>query len=255
MPSNNSNGLALDGAGKLVAAEHGSRSVTRDGAAIATVFETKKLNSPNDVIVAGDGTIYFTDPPYGIPSGQTQELAFNGVFRIAPNGTLTAEHMGPTSSRPNGIGLSPDGKTLYVADTADGNLYRFTVGTDGALSNRTVHAMTSGGPDGLAIDSGGNIFVTTSVGVEGFCGLFSCRRSVEVTFFGVSSLKSSRNWSSRNFGVRGRRSMRASWPSSVLCPVSKIMYVPSGLQDTVLLPLFARKLTGCVLPAASTGAT
>lgn len=168
MPSNNSNGLAIDGAGKLVAAEHGSRSVTRDGVAIATLFETKKLSSPNDVVVADDGTIYFTDPPYGIPSGQTQELAFNGVFRIAPNGTLTAEYQGPTSSRPNGIGLSPDGKTLYVADTADGNLWRFTVGSDGALSNRTMHAMTSGGPDGLAIDTGGNIFVTTSTGVEVF---------------------------------------------------------------------------------------
>src|ERR1700749_4133203 len=93
------------------------------------------------------------------------------------------------------------------------------------------------------------------VGVGVVCGLFSCLRSVEVTLFGVSSLKSSRNWSSRNFGVRGRRSMRASWPSSVLCPVSKMMYVPSGLQETVLLPLFARKLTGWALPAVSTGAT
>src|SRR5215207_3057737 len=105
------------------------------------------------------------------------------------------------------------------------------------------------------VGAGEGVGVGVGVGVAGFCGLFSCRRSVEVTFFGVSSLKSSRNWSSRNFGVRGRRSMRASWPSSVLCPVSKIMYVPSGLQETVLLPLFARKLKGCALPAASTGAT
>src|ERR1044071_2575499 len=93
------------------------------------------------------------------------------------------------------------------------------------------------------------------VGVAGLCGLFSCRLRVEVTLFGVSSLNSSRNWSSRNFGVRDRRSMRASWPGSVLCPVSKMMYVPSGLQETVLLPLFARKLTGCAFPAAPTGAT
>jgi gluconolactonase len=168
MPSNNSNGLAIDGAGKLVAAEHGSRSVTRDGTAIATIFETKKLNSPNDVIVADDGTIYFTDPPYGIPSGQSQELTFNGVFRIAPNGTLTAEYRGSTASRPNGIGISPDGKTVYVADTQDGKLWKYPVGADGALGAREMLAMTAGGPDGLAIDTGGNIFVTTSGGVEVF---------------------------------------------------------------------------------------
>ena len=168
MPSNMSNGLAIDGAGKLVAAEHGSRSVTRDGTAIATTFETKKLNSPNDVIVADDGTIYFTDPPYGIPMGQTMELAFNGVFRLAPNGTLTAEHRGATSSRPNGIGISPDGKLVYVADTADGKVYKFDVAADGALTGRAMFVMTQGNPDGLAIDTGGNLFVTTSGGVEVF---------------------------------------------------------------------------------------
>ena len=145
MPSNMSNGLAIDGAGKLVAAEHGSRSVTRDGVAIATTFETKKLNSPNDVIVADDGTIYFTDPPYGIPAGQQRELAFNGVFRIAP-----------------------DGKIVYVADTADGRVYKFDVAADGALTGRAMFVMTQGNPDGLAIDTGGNLFVTTSGGVEVF---------------------------------------------------------------------------------------
>lgn len=168
MPSNMSNGLALDGNGALIAAEHGSRSVTRDGIAIATTFEGKKLSSPNDVIVADDGTIYFTDPPYGIPSGQQQEQAFNGVYRIATDGTVTAEYRGAMSSRPNGIGLSPDGKTLYVADTADGKLYRYAVAAGGALGTRELHATTAGGPDGLAIDTGGNIFVTTTGGVEAF---------------------------------------------------------------------------------------
>lgn len=167
-PSNNSNGLAVDGNGALIAGEHTSRSVTRDGVAIASMFEGKKLSSPNDVIVAGDGTIYFTDPPYGIPSGGVNEQGFNGVYRIAPNGTLTAEYRGATSTRPNGIGISPDGTTLYVADTADGKIYKFPINPDGSLGMRTMFVMTQGNPDGLAIDSGGNVLVTTSGGVEAF---------------------------------------------------------------------------------------
>jgi gluconolactonase len=168
MPSNMSNGLAIDGAGKLVAAEHGSRSVTRDGTQIAAMFETKQLNSPNDVIVAADGTIYFTDPPFGLPNGTPSALGFMGVFRIAPDGTLTAERRGGMGERPNGIGLAPDGKTVYVADSADGKLYKYAVGAGGTLGERQLFATTAGGPDGLAVDIGGNVFVTTSGGVEVF---------------------------------------------------------------------------------------
>jgi gluconolactonase len=168
MPSNMSNGLAIDGAGKLVAAEHGSRSVTRDGTQIASTFEAKQLNSPNDAIVAADGTIYFTDPPFGLPGGTPSALGFMGVFRIAPDGTLTAERRGGTAERPNGIGLAPDGKTVYVADSADGKVYRYAVGAGGALGERQPFVTTAGGPDGLAIDTGGNVFVTTSGGVEVF---------------------------------------------------------------------------------------
>lgn len=70
MPSGNSNGIAIDNAGMMITAQHGTRSVARNGTAIASMFESVPLNSPNDVIVASDGTIYFTDPPYGLAGGQ-----------------------------------------------------------------------------------------------------------------------------------------------------------------------------------------
>lgn len=167
MPSSESNGLAIDGNGAVISAQHNNHTVARDGVEIVAIFENNRLNSPNDVIVDGDGTIYFTDPPYGLPSTVTGQ-PFMGVFRIAPNDQVTAEHRGAMSERPNGVGLSLDSKLLYVTDTADGTLYGFPIDGNGALGTRTVVAMTSGNPDGLAIDAAGNIFVTTVTGIEVF---------------------------------------------------------------------------------------
>ena len=166
-PSGRATGIALDPSGGVVAVEQGSRSVTRDAVAIATMFEGKRFNSPNDVIVADDGTIYFTDPPFGIDASQ-QELGFNGVFRIAPGGALTAEFRGSPASRPNGLGLSPDGASLYMADTEDHKLYRFAIGAGGALAAPEAVAAVDGSPDGFAVDGGGNIFVATDGGIEVF---------------------------------------------------------------------------------------
>ncbi|MEJ7602183.1 MAG: SMP-30/gluconolactonase/LRE family protein [Kofleriaceae bacterium] len=169
VPSNNANGLAFDAGDQMFAAEHGSRTVTRmtggNLTTIASELDGKQLNSPNDVVVADDGTVYFTDPPFGIDEAD-RELDFMGVFRISGT-TLTAEHRGALTERPNGIGLSPDGTRLYVADSADGKLYRFPI-TGGALGPREVHAQTAGGADGLAIDEAGNIFVATVSGIEVF---------------------------------------------------------------------------------------
>jgi gluconolactonase len=165
MPSGNSNGLAFTD--KLYAAEHGTRSVTREGVAIASMFEGKKLNSPNDLIVIEDlvtfdTTVYFTDPPYGIQANQ-QELAFNGVFALTGT-NLTAIHRGTLTERPNGIGVSPNQSTLYVDDTDDGGLYTIDLST----KVRAKLATTAGGADGLAVDGQGNIFVTSNAGIEVF---------------------------------------------------------------------------------------
>jgi gluconolactonase len=168
-PSNNSNGLAIDVNGDLLAAEHGSRSVTRTTASgtvqLVTELDGMRLNSPNDLV--GDGTIYFTDPPYGIDEAD-RELPFNGVFRLTAAGLLFAEHMGGLAERPNGIAMF--GNEVYVADTADGNVHVFDRGSTGALINRRVLAVTSGNPDGLAVDTGGNLFVATQTGIEVFAG-------------------------------------------------------------------------------------
>lgn len=167
MPSGESNGLAIDGNGAVISAQHNNHMIARDGVEIVSIFESNRLNSPNDVVVADDGTIFFTDPPYGLPDGVTAQ-PFMGVYRIAPNNTVTAEHRGATSERPNGIGMSVDGRLLLVADTADGKLWGFPIESSGALGTRMMLAQTSGGADGLAVDSFDNIFVAANAGIEVF---------------------------------------------------------------------------------------
>lgn len=169
-PSGNANGLALDAGGALLAAEHGGRRVSRSTGSVVTAvaeqFEGKRLNSPNDVVAAPDGTIYFTDPPYGL-AGRPAEQGFNGVFRVS-NGAVTAEHRGGADARPNGIALAPDGKTLYVAFTDNGEVLAFAVTASGALSAPRRAAQTAGGADGMAVDADGNLFVSSNAGIEVF---------------------------------------------------------------------------------------
>ncbi|MFT4571663.1 MAG: gluconolactonase [Hyphomicrobiaceae bacterium] len=168
-PSNSANGLANAPDGDLIVAEHGSRSVTRTDATtgtttIASTYLGMSLNSPNDVAVRSDGTIYFTDPPYGI-APEDQELPFNGVFRIAPAGTLIAEVEGGLATRPNGVLLSLDETTLFVSDTAAGTLTAHDVAVDGSLSGSRVISTVVPIADGMCIDSAGYLYVTTSTGV------------------------------------------------------------------------------------------
>jgi gluconolactonase len=168
-PSGNSNGLAIDNLNVLLACEHGNRRVSRgDGASPTTVFdrfEGLRLNSPNDIVVRYDGTIYFTDPPYGIQDAQ-RELSFMGVFRIsATTGMLTAERRGALTERPNGVAISPSQTTLYVGDS-EANLVRaFDIGFDGVLSNPRVFIPSVAGPDGMAVDVDGNLYIAAAAGV------------------------------------------------------------------------------------------
>jgi len=169
-PSNNSNGLTLDKQGRLIACEHGARRVTRteaDGSitVLAERFEGKRLNSPNDVVVRSDGAIYFTDPPYGVKE-EERELAFQGVYRISPDGkTLTL--LAKDFIKPNGLAFTTDEKILYVNDTEGGHIRAFDVAADGALANSRVFAKTPGA-DGMKVDSEGNVYCTSATGVMVF---------------------------------------------------------------------------------------
>ena len=163
-------GLALDPQHRLIAAEQVTHNrVTRTDGSVSTVadaFEGKPFNQPNDLVARSDGTIYFTDPHFG-PGPTT--LDFHGVFRIAPEGIVTAERRGSFVEQPNGIALSPDQHTLYVDDTVLMTIFAYDVAADGSLSNRRELAHTDGYADGMAIDRAGNLFVAViGQGVEAF---------------------------------------------------------------------------------------
>ena len=177
------NGLALDHNSNLILCQHGNRQIGRmkssldnptpDYEAIVSTFEGKKFNSPNDLVIHSKGDIYFTDPPYGLDEGDKKELDFQGVYRVDPSGNLTLQV--DSLSRPNGIGLSPDEKTLYVAqsDPEKARYYAFDLDENGnVISGKVlldVTAMASEGrkglPDGLKVDRKGNLFATGPGGV------------------------------------------------------------------------------------------
>ena len=177
-----SNGLTLDRQGRVLAAEHDGRRVTRvadDGTrtVLAERFQGKRLNSPNDIVVKSDGSIYFTDPPYGVqparpgtvrPAGWwTQPIAgkeqtVHGVYRITPDGALHL--LVDDFALPNGLAFSPDESVLYIDDSAHKHIRALDVRPDGTLSgSRILLDMASddpGVPDGLKVDVRGNVFCT-----------------------------------------------------------------------------------------------
>ena len=151
-PSRHANGLTLDHDGQLLACEHSGRRVSRGAYNEAEVtlvdrFDGQRFNSPNDIVVHSSGAIYFTDPDYGLrdprwinpddPNPQ-QETPFFGVYRLAPDGSLTV--VASDFSGPNGLAFSPDEAVLYIGDSRDKFIKRFRVAADGSLEDEVMFA-------------------------------------------------------------------------------------------------------------------
>lgn len=177
------NGMQLDKAGRLLFADSGTRAIvrldlrTRKRTVLADRYEGKRFNSPNDLALAADGTIYFSDPPYGLKDADTSPLAeigFNGLYLLTPDGKV--QLVDRTCFRPNGLALSPDGRTLYLAlsDPKLPQLLAYDVDAKGMAGNpRVLHDMAQwhaqglpGLPDGVKTAPDGTIFATGPGGVH-----------------------------------------------------------------------------------------
>ena len=170
------NGQAFDARGDIIFCEQNGRRVSvmdRDGESVRTVVETfegKRLNSPNDIIARSDGRIFFTDPPYGVPSPEAKELPYQAVFTLAPD-LSGLEVILDDFEKPNGLAHSPDEKTLYVCDTARYHVRAFALDADGRAdraSGRVFATMDPGqpgGPDGMKVDRDGRVYVAVALGV------------------------------------------------------------------------------------------
>jgi gluconolactonase len=183
-PSNKGNGMTFDLDGRLLVCEHVTSSVVRmdpDGKGggrevLATHYEGRELNSPNDVVVKSDGAIYFTDPTYGRMPGfgieRDQDLAFQGVYRIAPGGG-DPQLLVDDFDQPNGLCFSTDESLLYINDTTRAHIRVFDVQSDGTIANSRVLADGIGSGsleigdlvDGMKLDERGNVWVTGPGGV------------------------------------------------------------------------------------------
>lgn len=177
-----SNGLVFDAQDRLLMADHGNRQIARldesnfTKTPLAQRYQGKRLNSPNDLAVHSSGAIYFTDPPYGLKGlngSPVKELPFNGVYRLSPSGELTL--LTDRLTFPNGIGLSPDERTLYVANS-DRNRpvwMAYDLGADGTVARERVlfdatplvREGKRGAPDGFAVDQRGNLWASGPGGV------------------------------------------------------------------------------------------
>jgi gluconolactonase len=190
-PEPGSNGMTLDADGRVTVAGHARRTVWRmesvDPKAPITVladsYQGKKLNSPNDLVYKSDGSLYFTDPPYGLPTqgddDPQKELRVNGVYRIvgarqhkpgAPPDRDKLQLVIKDLARPNGLAFSPDEKFLYIAESGKKQWMRYRVQPDGSVTDGNLFLDASadpadGGPDGLRVDKEGNIYGSGPGGV------------------------------------------------------------------------------------------
>jgi gluconolactonase len=175
------NGLTTDARGALVVADHGNRMIARVSDSLFTKtpladrYEGKRFNSPNDLIYRANGDLYFTDPPYGLfklNADPAKELPFNGIYRLTPTGAVTL--LDRELTFPNGIALSPDGNTLYVA-LSDGQnpfIWAYDVTAAGVANKRMffdarplIAKGLRGHLDGMKVDAKGNVFATGPGGV------------------------------------------------------------------------------------------
>ena len=190
-PEPGSNGMTLDSRGRLTVAGHAQRNVWRLESVnpkakvtiLADMYEGKRLSSPNDLVYKSDGSLYFTDPPYGLRTQEDtdpeKELKVNGVYRIpgalqqapgAPPDRAKLELIVKDLPRPNGIAFSPDEKYLYVSDSGKGIWMRYTVQPDGSVTEGKLFGDASGdtrtgGPDGIKVDRSGNLYGSGPGGV------------------------------------------------------------------------------------------
>jgi gluconolactonase len=176
-----SNGLTFDATHRLVLCQHGDRRIARLDApgrftALADRYDGKRFNSPNDLVYRSNGDLYFTDPAYGLPKtfdDPARELPFTGVYRLQPDGTVTL--LTKELKAPNGIAFSPDEKTLYVAQSNvdDPVIMAYPVNADGTIEAGKVlinevseiKAGKPGLPDGMKVDTRGNLWATGPGGV------------------------------------------------------------------------------------------
>ncbi len=197
--SHMANGNTYDRQGRLLSCHHASSRVTRMDddetmTVLASHYQGKELNSPNDIVVKSDGAIYFTDPPYGreakVGIPRQPQLGFNGVYRLDPEGgglTLLSRDF----NRPNGLCFSPDESLLYINDTPESRIRVFDVSADGLLSNGRLFAQTGGdgpgGPDGMKTDSEGNLYCCAAGGLHVFAAdgafLGRLRTPMQITNF------------------------------------------------------------------------
>ena len=200
-PSQRSIGNTLDPQGRLISCHQETRCVTRrekNGkvTVLASTFNGKKFNSPDDVVVRSDGVIYFTDPSFSLPANK-KEQPVDGVYRISAEGKV--DLVVKDFAKPNGIAFSPDEKLLYVNDTVRQQIYAFDVSTSGDLSNERIFAYTTGElgglPNGMKLDSSGNIYCTGPGGIQiyqpsgKFIGLIYMPQAVSNFCFGDADRK------------------------------------------------------------------
>jgi gluconolactonase len=173
-PSGNSNGITMDPDGNVVLAQHAGRvsrlDAERNPVTIVAQYEGKRLNSPNDLVFHSNGTLFFTDPNFGVRD-EDRELDFTGVFRLGTDGVLSVLYT--DFDLPNGITLSPDESKLYFNDTATGNIVRMDVDADANVSGAILFASVgertpTGAADGMKTDTDGRLYSTGPGGLHVF---------------------------------------------------------------------------------------